>query len=181
MTKKNYIYNNPSLGYNYQPIPLEEIVSLIQGIKIVLCSSSWYAETNDNLRTIQCNCDGILLPHRVDLQINEKKNKINFGWNDTKNEIYKKLEIDEMNSVATENRIFGDADFAPTESAQKENGIVFCADYHEAAYALSYGIPYIFLISVTDLANHNGPNNYRNSHIEIVNRLCKIIKNNGNI
>lgn len=169
--KRYYIYNDPSRRFFYKAIDSGQLSSYVKDVTLTLCASSFFSENSLNLKRYFNNATELNIPKCVHKEINKKMKVFEVG--DDKRIILQNCEKVLTDGTTT---LFGEYDTAPMLLAKDKNSVVFCSNDHEAAIALKFNVPYIYLIHPDELKNTNGIKNYRHHHIKNINNLIKKIK-----
>jgi len=175
--EKKYIYHN-HINDSILNLPLvwfkvatnkEEINNFIFSKTLILCSSYIIAEGPE----ILINYAQTATTTDVIKELNNDKEFIS-NCSLAKYGIIQNIKAFDTDSTDVRGFIGNKADATPIIVAQLYNGIVMCADYHEAANAYLRNIPFVFLIAETALKEYNGPAKYKDEFIRKINTL-KII------
>lgn len=173
MEKNYYIHYN---GFQYEIIDFSKVLELTSKIVVSLCTSLVNAEADKNFDEMyQRNGTNIVIAKSLwKEEINNPQSEGYMCGSSNKYELIKNIQKVEVD--ATELPFVGKKFDMDAVLAGEPEGIVFCADLHTAANALSRGISYIYKIHKDQLKKANGLNNYRVLHIAEVSRLFKEIK-----
>ena len=143
--KRYFIYYNPNFYPCYvELLEFKEIIFKTSGVVNSLCTSYVEAMSASELRYHFANNKGNITIDKTvfDEQISPKLNQISVNeFNDNV------VILPTLNNGTNCHKWVSDKyDELPSLLAEKMDGIVFCSDYYEAAYARYNNIPFVFLI-----------------------------------
>jgi hypothetical protein len=174
--KTNFIfYHNPCSGYFHKVMKLEESFFLTTGMNISLCTS-YVNKVNSSQLELQFATNKGYLKVDSDVYSSEISNPKSGGYiTDCNAKLKILMQVDKVYTNQTEDILLlseksniNKNDLLPVVVVEKCGGIVYCANYHEAAFAIFKNIPYAFLIDSG--IKYENLNSYRSKYIKKVNK-----------